>query len=100
MADATRESYLAEWAAKLNVPKGNPWFIVEALVNDKKNYDTAVAVMFGLRWTVPEHKAWMIRCQQELAKLPTQFPGKRFDYKYLYEWACYYEKEVEAPPKQ
>ena len=99
MTEATRDTYIAEWAAKLGV-KGTMWHVVEVLVNDKKNYDTAVAMMFGLKWRNAEHKAWMIRCVQELQKLPTQFPGKAFDYKYMHAWACYYETDVEAPPKQ
>ncbi len=92
------EHYIKEWMQQLKVD--SPWGIVVYMVNTKRNFDTAVAVMFGLSWSqdLPVQRAWLRRASDELKKLPATYPGVAFDAAYLYAWSQQYIKEVEALP--
>lgn len=96
------EYYTEQWAKDLGVDKDpDPiWAIVEKLVNSAKNYDTAVAMMFELSWHDADQNKWLRRCSDELAKLPSVYPGTFFDRMFLAEWVTYYTTEVEAEFKK
>lgn len=89
------EQYMESWAKELGVPN-SPWSIAEYLVNTAKNYDTACAIIFELRWDL--HKDYLRRAADEMAKLPGQYPGSVFTAAWLYDWMQYYITEVEAIP--
>jgi len=45
----TREEFIANWAKCLGT-KPDPYSIAVKLINVNKNYDTAMACIFGLSW--------------------------------------------------
>lgn len=47
--DATREQFIADWAKVLGCDP-NAYAIAVRLINVNKNYETAMAVVFGLSW--------------------------------------------------
>lgn len=96
------EYYIEQWSKDLGVDKDPEpiWAVLEKLVNSAKNYDTAVAMMFELSWHDPDQKAWLRRCSDEMAKLPSIYPGQFFDRQFLNEWVAYYTAEVEPAFKK
>lgn len=46
----SRDEFIADWAKQLKLQTADPYTIAVHLINVNKNYDTAMALIFGLSW--------------------------------------------------
>ncbi len=56
-----RENYLVKWA-KLLKCKADVWSVASCLINDAKNYDSAMALIYGLSWRY--NKDWLTKATE------------------------------------
>lgn len=109
--DAQTAHYLEQWGATLGVVPYHPTTMACALMRQQVertdvegqaaqlNFETAIAILFGLSWQ--QHADWLRRCTARFRKwvAENQIDWQREDMPTcLYDWAAYYNAEVEQAP--
>lgn len=61
----SRDEFIANWAKILKC-NPEPYAIAVTLINVQKNYQTAMALIFGLSWA--QDKEWLKRCTDYFSK--------------------------------
>jgi hypothetical protein len=95
-----RETYLIDWAKQLGIKPdpGFEWKICETLINKRKNYDTAAAVMFELSWRW--HRDYLLRAVAALTEWHKQAGCCVVSGNDLYTFVDYYIHNTEELPKK
>ncbi len=90
-----RETFHKRWAEQVLKCPNTPFDIAAALVTKYRNFQTAVAVLFGL--SVKDHREWVLACAEHWR---ANFPkGSVADYNYCVQFQQYYITEVAKYPE-
>ncbi len=90
-----RAGYLKDWAEKILKCENNEFAIAAALITQNRNFQTAVAVLFGLSFTT--HKDYIIACAEYWQKnCPI---GSIADVAYVTAFQKHYTEEVVPYPE-
>lgn len=89
----SREVFLKDWALMLKV-ENDAFAIAREVINQKKNFVTAVAVLFGLSFRT--HKQYILDCAKYWEA--NFVPGAIVDTDYLLAFQKHYTEEVQPYP--
>lgn len=94
-----RTEYVAKWAKMLGC-KTDEWSVTVHLINVVKNYQTAMALLFGLSWQTD--KEYLKKVCKHFHENFKGSDGKDpvATAEWLYQYKEYYIKEVERLPTQ
>jgi hypothetical protein len=91
-----RDAYVAKWA-KMFKCKADVWSVGCALINDVKNYDSAMALIFGLSWR--HNKEWLRRASDYFRNYWKSLGDKAVaSPDWLYQYQQHYLNSVDKYP--
>jgi len=93
-----RKKFVELWAKILKC-KPTPFDVAAELVNQNRNFNSAVAVLFGLGYRDPTIAAWLGRCHKHWKAAWDKYPaGTKCSADFAYKFQQYYIKEVDKYP--
>ncbi len=90
-----RDGYIKDWAEKILKCEPTPFAVAAALVTQNRNFQTAVAILFGL--STVTHRDYIVACAEYWQKnFP---PGSIADVAYTTAFQKHYVEEVVPYPE-
>ncbi len=100
MDQAKFNNYVETWCNMAKIEVG-AWPLAEYLVNVKKNYGTAVAIILQLPWTKeagkPDYKDYLQQASRALESFCKQYAGQPLKSADLYNWVVKWVGENPEP---